>query len=286
MMLGDTHEEQYTTQIGETDKIAACEGEETIYPNKTGWWTSVVIFIKHYISSLIKPSSESTTKIPAKDPKSSFVTMYKQKTTNYLPSYSMNYSLDFPEMPLISTIQIDEAEQGAPPVTQLPLFTDSRAATTLCCCLHSSKTANINRRTDMRIIAKESFFTDIPLNISHISSQSYYTKKTEEPIDYRRNSPQTTVPTITKVSQTESLPSTKVAVHIQNYGVRIVNVSDLVADINQNAKLRNQPKRTKAGPFRRSFKLVLKHKLQRIFKRKTCSLDVNIITEESFYKDF
>ena len=268
-MLGDT----WVMRDTKPDMMTPMEGrDEDKYQERIGWWTSVVSFIKTYIAPLVS-STAATNTTPEEEPRPTYISMYQKTPVEYLPAFPMDYSTDFRTMPFD-----DESKNTLPPTTPvLNLFhpgpdTTDFADTFLphSRCLRQSETDSPLIETHPAAAA----------DITQASSQSYYAKRNDadDTIDIRRRnfSQQTD----------EALPPSKVAVYYQNYGVRIRNVSDLVADINKTARTRNQPRRTKAGPFRRSLKTILKHKLRMLFKKRTHADDDRIQTGGSFFEDF
>ncbi|KAL5248596.1 hypothetical protein ACHWQZ_G017691 [Mnemiopsis leidyi] len=206
-----------------------------------------------------------------------------------------------------------------------PTFTpDDRSKTNpLCsraaipCCLHFTKTsdagvqtetgthvdpllppnfADTSSRTDLlsfpfqaehRETFRERISAPSPSQIRTSSSDSYYTRITTEETFMERTlvRPQVTSKLAQYTTTTQS--SSQIAVYYPHMGVRMMNVSQFVLEINVAAQFQEKPKRTKAAVFRRSFKSVMKKKLKKIFsKKRRTPKQLDIVHGESFFMDF
>ena len=124
-----------------------------------------------------------------------------------------------------------------------------------------------------------------PGQIRTSSSDSYYTRITTEETFMERTlvRPQVT----SKLAAAATQSSSQIAVYYPQMGVRMMNVSQFVVEINVAAQFQKKPKRTKAAVFRRSIKSALKQKLKKIFsKKKRTPKQLDIVHGESFFMDF
>ena len=169
------------------------------------------------------------------------------------------------------------------------------------CCLHFVQTSDTGTQMDQSFLSPTETscdylsFTPLGLQTSYreahyeekrtSTSESYYTKITTEETFMERTFVHHTSSGVT--SQTATQSSSQIAVYYPHMGIRMMNVSQFVVEVNVGAQFLDKPKRTKAAVFRRSLKTILKQKLRKIFSKKSRQpKHLEIVHGESFFEDF